>query len=179
MKCLDPITISYALRLPPRGGSGLKSIGATRMCLADGSPSARREWIEISATGIFPPARASPSARREWIEIRGSVRPAAAQPSPSARREWIEIRRPPEWWPPARWSPSARREWIEISLALVTSGAGSCLPPRGGSGLKFYGAEAVERRAGSPSARREWIEMPSGRKISAPATVSLREEGVD
>ena len=57
------------------------------------SLSARRAWIEISASG--PRATASGwslSARRAWIEMRVIVRLQPAHfPSLSARRAWIEI----------------------------------------------------------------------------------------
>ncbi len=57
-------------RLPPLGGSGLKSVNQSenyRLCT---SPSTRREWIEIyrKETSSLP-AFESPSTRREWIEI--------------------------------------------------------------------------------------------------------------
>ena len=40
---------------------------------ADGltSPSAKREWIEMSSDVRKLPRLMSPSARREWIEIKG------------------------------------------------------------------------------------------------------------
>ena len=58
-----------------------------------GSPSMRREWIEIHVVIIQLDFLESPSMRREWIEI--SPAPIIRQfvkTSPSMRREWIEIR---------------------------------------------------------------------------------------
>ena len=52
--------------------------------------------------------------RREWIEMADSIKRAESRESPSMRREWIEIEPFPK---------------VEHSL--------SCLPPCGGSGLKY------------------------------------------
>ena len=148
-------------RLPPRGGSGLKFCPRRSSQAWGRSPSARREWIEITGmiddafgwaglpprggSGLKLPPRVplprlamSPSARREWIEIIIIARIEGVSQSPSARREWIEIC-PPSWLgvTGAR-SPSARREWIEISNPRMTYGHPPCLPPRGGSGLKLH-----------------------------------------
>ena len=57
--------------------------------------------------------------------------------SPSPRREWIEIilvkMRPSL----QNLSPSPRREWIEINIIKNALWNSVCLPPHGGSGLKF------------------------------------------
>ena len=57
----------------------------------EGSPSMRREWIEIVQNPCISTAVASPSMRREWIEIACSSESERQQLSPSMRREWIEI----------------------------------------------------------------------------------------
>ena len=52
----------------------------------------RREWIEIDWRMVLPEETGSPSMRREWIEMTESSFPAPAQVrSPSMRREWIEM----------------------------------------------------------------------------------------
>ena len=57
--------------LPPHGGSGLKCELLADMDLHGGSPSPRREWIEILVSLLqqHGPAILSPSPRREWIEM--------------------------------------------------------------------------------------------------------------
>ena len=57
-----------------------------------GSPSMRREWIEIPERCGNKHLVWSPSMRREWIEIycKGDMVPDFTT-SPSMRREWIEI----------------------------------------------------------------------------------------
>ena len=56
-------------------------------------------------------------------------------------------------------SPSMRREWIEIFAANFGYSKSECLPPCGGSGLKFSGRKTFDGSKASPSMRREWIEM--------------------
>ena len=78
--------------------------------------------------------------------------------SPSTRREWIEITRERR----KRneiWSPSTRREWIEIESSDTKHTAQICLPPLGGSGLKYLSHAPCRKFLSSPSTRREWIEI--------------------
>ena len=55
--------------LPPHGGSGLKSNPRRRCENWAKSPSTRREWIEMENWRLRNSVCASPSTRREWIEI--------------------------------------------------------------------------------------------------------------
>ena len=62
--------------LPPCGGSGLKYKSGNLEITGTGSPSMRREWIEIypvllEMEGLFK----SPSMRREWIEMSADIQP--------------------------------------------------------------------------------------------------------
>ena len=52
------------------------------------------------------------------------------------RREWIEIACSSES-ERQQLSPSMRREWIEILYIIIIYYSHICLPPCGGSGLKF------------------------------------------
>ena len=52
-----------------------------------------------------------------------------------------------------------RREWIEIEFGKCIYGFDKCLPPCGGSGLKFSQLKYIYSLSVSPSMRREWIEM--------------------
>ena len=103
-----------------------------------GSPSMRREWIEILHGSMderaeigLPPCggsglkleirgdynlhfSGSPSMRREWIEIPERCGNKHLVWSPSMRREWIEIYCKGDMVPDFTTSPSMRREWIEI-----------------------------------------------------------------
>ena len=56
-------------------------------------------------------------------------------------------------------SPSIRREWIEIPSYLIETMLENCLPPYGGSGLKYVETMHLAQQQRSPSIRREWIEM--------------------
>ena len=47
LKCMDAQNSTVQFGLPPCGGSGLKCLGTSRQRLIPGSPSMRREWIEI------------------------------------------------------------------------------------------------------------------------------------
>ena len=59
---------------------------------AYGSPSMRREWIEMTESSFPAPAQVrSPSMRREWIEMIASGASLIGMASPSMRREWIEM----------------------------------------------------------------------------------------
>ncbi len=56
--------------LPPYGGSGLKFFLVVEVMIDfQGSPSIRREWIEIPLSSHNATYYQSPSIRREWIEI--------------------------------------------------------------------------------------------------------------
>ena len=62
--------ITYQIRLPPCGGSGLKLAIIAVICRFSLSPSMRREWIEIPPyADMYQRFQMSPSMRREWIEI--------------------------------------------------------------------------------------------------------------
>ena len=53
----------------------------------------RREWIEIQIRQmVVMLSRSSPSMRREWIEMIASGASLIGMASPSMRREWIEMR---------------------------------------------------------------------------------------
>ena len=54
-----------------------------------------------------------------------------------------------------------------------------CLPPCGGSGLKYNLLTFQKGCKKSPSMRREWIEIPDQKKCYGWAVVSLHAEGVD
>ena len=98
--------------------------------------------------------------------------------SPSMRREWIEIK----FGNPERnsgMSPSMRREWIEIAYTAWTGEPWRCLPPCGGSGLKYFRYVEALSGYGSPSMRREWIEISKPLNGCALTHVSLHAEGVD
>ena len=56
-----------------------------------GSPSMRREWIEMKSPWKADQNEPSPSMRREWIEMHRQDIPQVSISSPSMRREWIEI----------------------------------------------------------------------------------------
>ena len=79
------------LSLPPCGGSGLKCFENGKIERKGASPSMRREWIEIFLFCFNELAYKSPSMRREWIEIDSLVLFRIFHRSPSMRREWIEI----------------------------------------------------------------------------------------
>ena len=55
------------------------------------SLSARRAWIEISASGPHATGAGSLSARRAWIEMSVMPRVYVLSQSLSARRAWIEM----------------------------------------------------------------------------------------
>ena len=122
--------------------------------------------------------------------------------SPSMRREWIEILQLYGILA-VRKSPSMRREWIEMMLSIGDTAPVSCLPPCGGSGLKYYYAQIITVWSSlppcggsglkcvsivnssfstkSPSMRREWIEMRRnlGKNASWNASPSMRREWIE
>ena len=103
----------------------------------------------------------SPSMRREWIEIQMAMCGSKSELlSPSMRREWIEILLEPFRTSPLPESPSMRREWIEMFPRFFLLVITICLPPCGGSGLKYIHANLSSVFSTSPSMRREWIEIP-------------------
>ena len=107
-----------------------------------------------------------------------SYQAIAAEASPSARREWIEIDSPPQrkhgciCLPPR--GGSGLKYFDPQPVVLATG-----LPPRGGSGLKLEHVGGRDLQQRSPSARREWIEISTALRAAAAQFVSLREEGVD
>ena len=124
------------------------------------SPSMRREWIEISysaescssASGL-PPCGGSGLKFPTVYHIAHVL-----LWSPSMRREWIEMLYD-QTVGQLHMSPSMRREWIEIAWRWTAARLLPCLPPCGGSGLKYAQFSGGFPNAGSPSMRREWIEM--------------------
>ena len=136
-------------RLPPCGGSGLKlHINVIRKPLPL-SPSMRREWIEISTDLALLLLRRLPpcggSGLKFWLYKPGQCNNS----SPSMRREWIEILFLSNLCSHS-WSPSMRREWIEIFCRLTAWGGQFCLPPCGGSGLKWIISNTSHRRRSLP-----------------------------
>ena len=73
-----------------------------------------------------------------------------------------------------------RREWIEIRKYHSAHMRWPCLPPCGGSGLKWTKIMRDEDEIMSPSMRREWIEMlclrPSKMGTVSP---SMRREWIE
>ena len=82
--------------------------------------------------------------------------------SPSVWREWIEITSY-SGQNKSDMSPSVWREWIEIFPCQLDGSMAGCLPPCGGSGLKFMCVFQHGERGESPSVWREWIEMSAVR----------------
>ena len=78
-----------------------------------------------------------------------------------------------------RMSPSMRREWIEITAKKLHFSEMVCLPPCGGSGLKYNDGFFCRVWIKSPSMRREWIEIASLLSQYPIRIVSLHAEGVD
>ena len=106
----------------------------------NGSPSARKVWIEIvvyllitiisfshlprgrcglksKSYAVIINRAKSPSARKVWIEMfKSELRYSQFTLSPSARKVWIEIRNRSSTVSGSPVSPSARKVWIEINL---------------------------------------------------------------
>ena len=78
----------------------------------------------------------SPSMRREWIEMTGTKNDGFMMMSPSMRREWIEM--PPFHiqQTPAFRLPPYGGSGLKLRLAALKSSR-TRLPPCGGSGLKY------------------------------------------
>ena len=74
MKSPRIASVEIVSSLPPCGGSGLKYQMLHGLLLGDGSPSMRREWIEMTSSAGTQGTLGSPSMRREWIEIPGHRR---------------------------------------------------------------------------------------------------------
>ena len=154
----SPVARTLRTSLPPCGGSGLKW-SHCRICLQlSRSPSMRREWIEMAC---------------KTYDLHRSVR------SPSMRREWIEIR---------------ETLFFEKLLAVSLHAEGvdwninywyiickhNCLPPCGGSGLKFKYAWNTCFNVWSPSMRREWIEIQSLKdELHGAESPSMRREWIE
>ena len=88
--------ISITTRLPPHGGSGLKSSPRSASGVIKASPSPRREWIEIpqqSAARLYM-CRLPPHGGSGLKLLPALLKPFAYIRSPSPRREWIEILAP-------------------------------------------------------------------------------------
>ena len=144
-------------RLPPHGGSGLKSISLPYGGLQKtGLPPHGGSGLKWFSAGLLLRFSASPSTRREWIEILLQT------------IKVLELA-----------SPSTRREWIEIFCAYSQRPLPQRLPPHGGSGLKLRRMYATAPEITSPSTRREWIEIRVTTVKQSKTGVSLHTEGVD
>ena len=98
--------------------------------------------------------------------------------SPSLGREWIEMQESTRYCNYSG-SPSLGREWIEIDEYENQMHAEFCLPPWGGSGLKWRYAHFAAANMMSPSLGREWIEIVVMILFPHLFKVSLLGEGVD
>ena len=130
------------------------------MDLHGGSPSPRREWIEITIAKFYCSYIAtSPSPRREWIEILDS------------RSEPVE-----KTGLPPHGGSGLKYLWFRQYERLRQR-----LPPHGGSGLKSqHVVTTMTVEQGSPSPRREWIEIFEICDLTrVHLLVSLPTEGVD
>ena len=115
MKCVSLSGFNKYQCLPPHGGSGLKFRSSSFNEGLLSSPSARREWIEITIYGInINDLSGLPPHGGSGLKFAGLLLRTLDSSSPSARREWIEIK----------------------DSKSVTNSHTS-LPPHGGSGLKF------------------------------------------
>ena len=78
--------------LPPHGGSGLKYDIVRVEVLYPGSPSTRREWIEMAHTALHKrPFSGLPPHGGSGLKSGSHPLPCRATLSPSTRREWIEM----------------------------------------------------------------------------------------
>ena len=147
-------------RLPPCGGSGLKSTRRPPNVTVVWSPSMRREWIEMILSCILsiryirlPPCGGS------GLKCADGELTVTVTCLPPCGGSGLKFRYPhritPQYsLPPCGGSglkylllcvkyfccyrsPSMRREWIEIRLALPMRLVVMSLPPCGGSGLKL------------------------------------------
>ncbi len=180
MKYVDGVGVANVSGLPPCGGSGLKYY-----VLYDSG----KLLLRLPPCGGSGLKCRQSSVTGSWIQ------------SPSMRREWIEIGSLLRHGHRGRKSPSMRREWIEMQDVRNDETLCGCLPPCGGSGLKWSGDRentadrclppcggsglkcVCRRRTGgtgvSPSMRREWIEIPQTVLEVTQNGVSLHAEGVD
>ena len=67
--------------------------------------------------------------------------------------------------------------WINVLFSAIVQFC--CLPPHGGSGLKFDDNGLPVMLKASPSPRREWIEITGQYILYLRDIVSLPTEGVD
>ena len=140
----------------------------------------RREWIEMcSIAGNGALVDRLPPCGGSGLKFRGHRHTDRGQLSPSMRREWIEIHPVNSVHIIAIESPSMRREWIEMVKTVIEHVSRNCLPPCGGSGLKYKWFLRGRRGYWSPSMRREWIEIDQGWMAIHRVGVSLHAEGVD
>ena len=147
-----------------------------------GSPSTRREWIEIIfnllSCGTLPslPPHGGSGLKLDLIE---HLEPYVGLPPHGgsglkysiSEKILFEIET----------SPSTRREWIEIDIAKVVKGICGRLPPHGGSGLKFFyaGMKRMPKNK-SPSTRREWIEITDSTQLDSDGmSPSTRREWIE
>ena len=96
----------------------------------------RKESVDRNDFPVVPVelTTLSLSARRAWIEISAShFKPYSVRESLSARRAWIEINVELHDWPPVR-SLSARRAWIEIAFQAAQLVEADSRSPQGERG---------------------------------------------
>ena len=128
---------------------------------------------------IFLDVSPSPSLGREWIEIANNIPRIKDKTSPSLGREWIEIM-PVEEVPAVEASPSLGREWIEMCQDRSDHTTTACLPPWGGSGLKYSYCVKNCPLYMSPSLGREWIEIKKlKQKFDVEMSPSLGREWIE
>ena len=143
------------------------------------SPSTRREWIEISASSTLRAVGSSlPPHGGSGLKCIVNGGCFGSGLSPSTRREWIEMHSVSFSIPP-KMSPSTRREWIEMLFCNQSVIRPICLPPHGGSGLKYrfrYMCITDDRLPPHGGSGLKFIA--SMRNISK-YSVSLHTEGVD
>ena len=102
------------------------------------SPSAKKEWIEMSWRILLSFPSVSPSAKKEWIEIPADYR--CFHPKASLllrRRSGLKYQHGYHFHVNAG-SPSAKKEWIEIYNRRTTPTYAGGLLLRRRSGLKYY-----------------------------------------
>ena len=121
---------------PPRGGCGLKSLGACSWKPGLSHPPRGGCGLKYVAPGVLVQQEGHPP--RGGCGLKCLCR---------------------QWWTFAAPSPSTRRVWIEISACLSPASSGKSHPPRGGCGLKFICVVHLEAVPESPSTRRVWIEI--------------------
>ena len=67
LKFWKAVALEHIKGLPPRGGSGLKSKKRSTRFFPTASPSARREWVEIRKDYVLPVCNVLVSLREEGV----------------------------------------------------------------------------------------------------------------